>query len=334
MNLLQLKHPTYGRRIGLVKEPHIVLFANEFTSTYQFFYDILVFHKEVKSSIDKALSPETLEYDPVYKAKSPWRILPPIDCPDNPMLCMLSGTGLTHKASAANRQNMHAQAMSLTDSMKMYLMGEEGGKPLPNEIGVQPEWFYKGNGLNLKGLGQALMVPSYADDGGDEPEVAGVYIVSPEGIPFRLGFVQGNEFSDHVMEKKNYLYLAPSKIRNCAIGPELVLTDNFKSINGKVAIRKNGKEHWSSEIHTGEEAMAHSLANLEHHHFKYEQHRLPGQLHIHFFGASAFSFGEQIVLKNGDEMHIGFEGMGRPLINPVQIDETKPEIYKVRTIGG
>jgi len=47
---------------------------------------------------------------------------------------MLSGRGLTHKASADNRNNMHETQKSgqLTDSMKMYLWGEKGGKPAGN----------------------------------------------------------------------------------------------------------------------------------------------------------------------------------------------------------
>jgi hypothetical protein len=250
------------------------------------------------------------------------------------MHCMIAGTGLTHKASAANRQKMHEseKAQRLTDSMKMYKMGEEGGKPAEGEIGVQPEWFYKGNGLNLKGHGQPLIIPNYADDGGDEPEIAGIYLVSSLGVPTRIGFVQGNEFSDHIMEQQNYLYLAPSKIRNCSIGPELVVDTNFDSIHGHVKIVRDGSSLWSKDIHTGEDAMAHSLANLEHHHFKYDQHRVPGQLHVHFFGASAFSFGEQIQLENGDEVQISFENMGRPLINPIAIDGGEQQLHKVRTL--
>ena len=43
----------------------------------------------------------------------------------------------------------------------------------------------------------------------------------PDGKPWRLGFALGNEYSDHVTERQNYLYLAHSKLRACAIGPEL-----------------------------------------------------------------------------------------------------------------
>jgi hypothetical protein len=277
---------------------------------------------------------EVLNYNSVYSSKDNWRLLPPIDCPHDPMQCMLSGTGLTHKVSAQSRQHMHENQKTdhLTDSMKMYLWGEEGGKPNNNEIGVQPEWFYKGTGYNLKGHGDPLMVPDYANDGGDESEIAGVYLISATGIPYRIGLVQGNEFSDHVMERKNYLYLAPSKLRDCSIGPELVLDCSFNSIAGKINIFRQGKTHWSKDLLTGQAAMAHSLANLEYHHFKYQQHRIPGQLHIHFFGASSFSFGENITLQNDDEMSVSFENMGRPLVNRVLLQKNGDERISVRPL--
>lgn len=334
MNLIQLQHPLSGRRVGLVQEPFVILLDPSITSTYQFFMECIALSKGVGESIEKVLSKEQLEYSTICESNGDWKMLPPVDCPNDAMKCMLSGTGLTHKASATNRQKMHEQekVQSLTDSMKMYLWGEEGGKPGPNEIGVQPEWFYKGNGLNLKGHAQTLVVPIYADDGGEEPEIAGVYLISEKGIPHRLGFVQANEFSDHVMERKNYLYLAPSKIRNCSIGPELVLNASFDSIPGTVSLLRGGKEYWSRPIRTGEEAITHSLANLEYHHFKYEQHRIPGQLHIHFFGADAFSFGENIKLQHGDEMCVSFQNMGRPLINPIAIDDGAQKMHKVEVL--
>jgi hypothetical protein len=69
--------------------------------------------------------------------------------------------------------------------------------------------------------------------------------------------------------------------------------------------------------------MSHSLANLEHHHFKFEGHRIPGFVHVHFFGAHSLSFGEGIELADGDWMQVHFEGYGRPLRNPVHIQEKK-----------
>ena len=35
---------------------------------------------------------------------------------------------------------------ALTDSMRMFRLGLEGGRPAPGQMGVAPEWFYKGDG--------------------------------------------------------------------------------------------------------------------------------------------------------------------------------------------
>ena len=90
---------------------------------------------------------DVLDYEPIYRGQSEWRILPPIDHPDEPARCLVSGTGLTHLGSARNRQSMHATTdEKLTDSMKMFRWGIEGGRPAPGSIGTAPEWFYKGTG--------------------------------------------------------------------------------------------------------------------------------------------------------------------------------------------
>jgi hypothetical protein len=177
-----------------------------------------------------------------------------------------------------------------------------------------------------------LPVPSYADDGGEEPEVAGIYVVDENGNPYRVGFTTANEFSDHVMEKKNYLYLAPSKLRECAIGPELVIDGDFMNIQGAVKVLRNGTELWSTNINTGEENMAHSLTNLEYHHFKYGDHRQPLQAHVHFFGADAFSFGAEMRLQNGDEMQVQWNGFGRPLRNTLHVTSEQEELIVVEPL--
>jgi hypothetical protein len=78
--------------------------------------------------------------------------------------------------------------------------------------------------------------------------------------------------------------------------------------------------------------MAHSLANLEHHHFKYNQHRQPLQAHVHFFGADAFSFGAGISLQSDDEMKVHWAGMGRALLNPIGIESREEIPIEVRSI--
>ncbi len=335
MNLLQLEHPKHGRRVGLVEEPNVILLDESVTNTYDLFVEVINEGKKVGPTLTDLKTGQGLEYDLIYESRSEWRILPPIDLTNDPMKCILTGTGLTHKASAENRNKMHQgeKTEEVTDTIKMYLWGEEGGKPADNRIGVQPEWFYKGNGHNLRAHGQPLVVPNYADDGGEEPEIAGIYLISEEGIPYRLGFTQGNEFSDHIMEKKNYLYLAPSKMRNCAVGPELVLDHDFKFVPGRVSVMRQGETHWAKNVQSGEQAMAHTLANLEYNHFKYDQHRLAGQLHVHFFGTAAFSFGDGITLKQDDQMCISYENMGRALMNPLVVDLSDQVMPEIKTLN-
>jgi hypothetical protein len=78
--------------------------------------------------------------------------------------------------------------------------------------------------------------------------------------------------------------------------------------------------------------MCHSLQNIEHHHFKYEAHRHPGDIHVHFFGADCLSFGEGIRLGDGDIMQIAFDGFGRPLRNTVRINNEEPKVISVAAI--
>ncbi len=323
------------RRIAVVEEPHLLLLNDQFPSIYELARKAISASVMIPEVIQTAKTAERIAYDEVYFGESEWRILPSVDHPVESMRCIVSGTGLTHKASAVNRQKMHESLKeeSLTDSMRMYLWGEEGGKPEQGKIGVQPEWFYKGNGTILRAHGQTLNVPSYADDGGEEPEIAGIYLIGDAGEVFRIGFTTGNEFSDHIMEKKNYLYLAPSKLRQCAVGPEIVITDQVEDIAGKVNVLRNDSILWTKGIHTGNKHMAHSIANLEYHHFKYGQHRVPDQLHVHFLGADAFSFGEKIKLQDGDQMEVDWNEMGRPLVNKLSIDQAEEKLVVIRSLG-
>jgi len=229
---------------------------------------------------------------------------------------------------------MHSVAESdLTDSMKMFRWGVEGGRPAAEEIGIAPEWFYKGNGTILRAHGEPLLTPPYAEDGGEEAELAGAYIIDDDGNPWRIGMCNGNEFSDHRFEKRNYLNLASSKIRTCALGPELVVDPDFTSCRGTASIQREGSTVWSKEIVTGEANMCHSLQNVEHHHFKFDSHRRPGDVHVHYFGACSLSFADGIELADGDIMQIGFEAFGRPLRNPLLVDSAPNALVSVHKLA-
>jgi hypothetical protein len=247
------------------------------------------------------------------------RILSPVDHPDTARV-FLTGTGLTHLGSADARDRMHAKAHSAdaSDSMKMFRMGLEGGKPAQGQVGVQPEWFYKGDGRSIVAPESPLWSPEFAADAGEEPELAGIYIIAPDGTPCRLGFTLANEFSDHVTERTNYLYLAHSKLRAASIGPELLLGELPADIRGTARITRAGLPIWEKPFLTGEANMSHYVRNLEHHHFKYDLFRRPGDLHVHFFGTATLSFADGIKVRDGDVFEIEAQPFQLPLRNPLK----------------
>jgi hypothetical protein len=267
-------------------------------------------------------SPEPVDVTALEQAG---RLLPPLDHPSDPAHMLVTGTGLSHLGSAEGRDKMHrdlAEAATLTDSMRMFKLGLEGGKPGPGREGVQPEWFYKGDGSILARPGGPLRSPSFALDGGEEPEIVGLYLIGPDGTPWRIGFALGNEFSDHVTEKQNYLYLAHSKLRMCSIGPELRLGPLPADVRGTSRIRRGGAAAWEKPFLSGESNMSHSIENLERHHFKYPLFRRPGDVHAHFFGTSTLSFSDGFKTQPGDVFEIEVSGFGRPLRNALEMADT------------
>lgn len=253
------------------------------------------------------------------------RLLAPIDHSD-PAHVLLAGTGLTHLGSAEGRDKMHRAAAAnenQTDSMRMFLEGLEGGKPAPGVEGQQPEWFYKGDGSQIVGPTDPLAMPAFAKDGGEEPELAGIYIIGEDGTPYRLGLTLANEFSDHVTERHNYLWLAHSKLRQAALGAELLLGTAPSHVEGTSRILRNGETLWEQPFLSGEANMSHTLANLEHHHFKYAQFRRPGDIHVHFFGTATLSFTDAVQTQEGDVFEISAAPFSLPLANPLtRADET------------
>ncbi len=254
------------------------------------------------------------------------KLLAPIDHEDSAHL-IVAGTGLTHLGSAEGRDKMHkAAASGTTDSMRMFQMGLENGKPETGTIGAQPEWFYKGDGSIITPPGEPLISPNFAEDGGEEPEIAGIYIIDPTGQPARIGFALGNEFSDHVTEKANYLWLAHSKLRQASLGPELLLGSLPLHIEGTSKIIREGKVLWEKPFLSGEDNMSHTIENLEHHHFKYEVFCRPGDVHIHFFGTATLSFSDDFRTQAGDVFEIRADAFKLACRNPLEFKESRPMV--------
>jgi hypothetical protein len=314
MRLIQYFTPDRERRVGVI--PDDSGRAYEVRSGRSVRDIALQAHRDGVSlarMVDMLGVGDALDYEALVAEK---RLLVPLDHPD-PHHMFLSVTGLTHLGSAKSRDAMHAklQQGDLTDSMKMFEFGLKGGRPASGAIGVQSEWVYKGNGnwcIAPEGL---LELPGYGASGGEEAEIAGLYLIGDKGEVLRVGYALGNEFSDHTMERVNYLYLAHSKLRKSSFGPELLVGELPADVSGTVRIRRGDQVVWQDQFLSGEENMCHSLANLEHHHFKYSGFRSPGDVHVHFFGASVLSHASGIVAAPGDLFEIDSPVFGRPLRN-------------------
>ncbi len=319
MRLMQVRGGRGGRRV-VASEGGESWFVDGYDTVYDLALAAIAKRRTLAAMVEK--TGRAGKADPAALLAS-GRVVSPIDHPD-PAHLIVTGTGLTHLGSAATRDSMHQKAKesdeeTLTDSMKIFRMGLEGGKPKPGKVGVQPEWFYKGDGSFVAAPGAPLVSPSFAGDGGEEPEVAGIYVVSKAGVPYRVGFALLNEFSDHVTERQNYLWLAHSKLRPCAFGPELLLGDLPDDVRGTSRIRRGRKVIFDQPFLTGEANMSHSIANLEAHHFKYPYFRRPGDIHVHAFGTATLSFAAGIKTRAGDVFEIEAPEFGLPLVNPLAI---------------
>lgn len=302
------------------------------TDTYSLARRAIAAGNSLGETIESALTDTRLDYRQLIDER---RLLPPLTHPD-PAHCLVTGTGLTHLGSADTRSAMHASVSAddaeLTDSMRMFKLGVEGGKPAAGSVGAQPEWFYKGDGDCVVAPETAIPVPAFAEDAGEEPELAALYVIADDGRPWRVGHAIGNEFSDHVTERYNYLWLAHSKLRACSFGPELLIGELPAHLEGTSRIVRDGKALWEKPFLTGEANMAHSLANLEYHHFKYPGFRRPGDVHVHFFGTATLSFADGIRTQEGDRFEIELPAFGRPLRNPLRFEADTPTDVTVHSL--
>lgn len=324
MNIIQFEHTQDQRAVGVV-EHNVVKRVNAVPTVR----DLALLAIENKNSLEQQIealgfSDDQYNYQDLLENL---KVLAPLDHPDTAH-CFVSGTGLTHLGSASARDKMHQQNLndeaSVTDTMRMFQWGIEQGKPAEGLVGAQPEWFYKGDGSIVVRPGTDLPLPPFAEDGGEEPEIAGLYVIGPDCKPYRIGFALGNEYSDHIMERRNYLYLAHSKLRFCSYGPELRTGELPKHLVGTSRLRRGGEVIWEKEFLSGEDNMCHSLSNLEYHHFKYQQFLKPGDVHIHYFGTATLSFADGMQAQVGDEFEIEMKEFGRPLKNKLGL--TQPEL--------
>jgi hypothetical protein len=327
LRLIQMLDPGGTRIVAAARAGTTARRVQGATSVYALASEAVSANTTLSALLDQRGYGEEIDLTEALRHK---RILAPVDHSDSARV-LLTGTGLTHLGSADARDRMHAKAHSVdaSDSMKMFRMGLEGGKPSAGQPGVQPEWFYKGDGRSIVAPESPLLSPEFAADAGEEPEIAGIYLIGADGTPCRLGFALANEFSDHVMERTNYLYLAHSKLRCASLGPELLVGELPADIRGTARIVRGGQAIWEKPFLTGEANMSHHVRNLEHHHFKYDLFRRPGDLHVHFFGTATLSFSDGIKARSGDVFEIEAQPFLLPLRNPLKTAAAPPAGVRV-----
>src|SRR5258705_5553735 len=217
IRLVQFLDAGGRRRVGVSSDdPRTLTPVAGYERVYDLAQAAIRAGRGLESLVRASLSNDTVDYERVVAER---RLLTPLDHPD-PAHCFVSLTGLTHLGSAKSRDQMHTGAQAQapqTDSMRMFSIGLAGGRPAAGEIGAEPEWAYKGDGRCIVPPEQPLPQPAFARDGGEEAELAGLYVIDDHGAPWRVGYALGNEFADHVLEKQNYLYLAHSKLRPCSV---------------------------------------------------------------------------------------------------------------------
>jgi hypothetical protein len=204
MRLVQFVSATGRRRVGRVNEnDRMVEALSGFASAYELARSASRRGARLEALVGDAAIDERVD---LAELLTDGRLLAPVDHPDSAH-CLVTGTGLTHLGSAQARDKMHEltkqDESKLSDSMRMFRLGLEGGRTSGAEPGVTPEWFYKGDGSVVVAPGQPLTSPAFALDGGEEAEIAVLYLIDDGGKPCRIGYALGNEFSDHVLERQN-----------------------------------------------------------------------------------------------------------------------------------
>jgi hypothetical protein len=134
--VLQIKKGSF-RRVGLVDEPHVRLLDGCYS-----IYVLAQIAIEVPKKLSEVAHPrrpsDKLGCEPIYAGGSEWQTLPAIDLPQVSACCLISGTGLTPIGGARGRQSVHATVTEdLTDSVKMFRWGVEGGRPRMNPVRVE-----------------------------------------------------------------------------------------------------------------------------------------------------------------------------------------------------
>src|SRR5215213_9138521 len=106
LRLVQLRARGHGQRVALVEEPMLRL-LNGARSVLDLARAAIDRGRRLADVVEAQCSRDLLEYDPIYQGRSEWTLRPAVGDPDDAGSCLVTGTGLTHRASAESRASMH-----------------------------------------------------------------------------------------------------------------------------------------------------------------------------------------------------------------------------------
>jgi len=313
--LLQFRRADSSRAVGLVESASRVRVLVGCDTTYALAYGAIAQGVPVATRARELVGDECVDYEDLIGSRS---VLVPMDHPD-PTHLLVSASGLTHLGSERTREQLRRaledDEAKLSDSLRLFKLGLDTGHAEDGLPGTAPEWHYKGTGHSLVHPWQDFPVADFASDASEEPELAGIYLIGPEGCPHRIGFALANELTDHAIERRNSGWASRAKLFASSFGPELLLGELPTHIEGLSRITRKGRRRWEKPFLTGEQHMVHAIRNIEYHHFKHDQFLVPGDVHVHYFGTATVSFAEGIKVDASCTFEISAPPFGRPLVN-------------------
>lgn len=180
--------------------------------------------------------------------------------------------------------------------------------------GTRHDWFEPGTGDVLIGPGAPVAWPG---EFGDAAGIAGVYVIGPEGAPYRVGFVLANAFSDHPPHRQDNVRWDHARLHQASFGPELLVGPLPGAIGGRSRLRRDDETVAEVQFEPGMQSMSLSIATLERDLFGFYARRRPGDVRIHIFGTVSLPVAEGFALVHGDVFETEAAPFGLPLWNPL-----------------
>lgn len=229
------------------------------------------------------------------------------------------GLGAAVDVEGALAQGQVLAPIHHPDPTQMFLSAAPD--PIPARRGMHA-WHYRGDGRAIVTPGMPLLVNDLAPNIDAGPSVAGVYIISDIGTPFRIGFAMASDFSDRVMNTQSYAGLVQGRLRPMALGPELLLAALPHDIQGTLRLTKDDTAIADIPINAWQDDLTDTITNLERVHFACDTLCQPGQLHILMF---ALAQGTTARPGTGDTATLTIAGFGLPLSNVLHLADSRPD---------